>query len=168
MQLIEKIVRWVMVIMKTMISKAKKLLNILEEIKKPEETEEEKKARIKKQRKKFNPYPVKAKPKTEAMDYQAPKEVITREAPAKPKSSVIKGRAPAVIDMENETEKKKYEKILALPASEQVCGEKGTAYVSLNVASETAKILTRIDKKDKYPKFFLREMNCYTIVSDYK
>jgi len=85
-------------------SKAKKLLNILEEIKKPEETEEEKKARIKKQRKKFNPYPVKAKPKTEAMDYQAPKEVITREAPAKPKSSVIKGRAPAVIDMENETE----------------------------------------------------------------
>ena len=102
MQLIEKIVRWVMVIMKTMISKAKKLLSILEEIEKPEETEEEKKARLKKQRKKWNPYPRKDKPKCEAIDTHPP--AIVREAPAKPKSSVIKGRAPAVIGMENETE----------------------------------------------------------------
>jgi molybdopterin/thiamine biosynthesis adenylyltransferase len=73
-----------------------------------------------------------------------------------------------VIDMTNEEDKKKYEKLLEEPTSEEVCGMKGCSYVSLNIASEVAKIITRLDLKEKYPKIFIREMNSYIILTDYK
>jgi len=72
-----------------------------------------------------------------------------------------------VIDMGNEEDKKKYEKLLKEPTSEEPCGMKGTAYVSLNIASEITKIITRLDTKEKSPKVFMREMSGYRILTDY-
>lgn len=72
-----------------------------------------------------------------------------------------------VIDMSNEKDKKNYEKLLKEPASEEPCGMKGTSYVSLNIASEIAKIITRLDMKEKTPKVFIREMSGYRILTDY-
>lgn len=73
-----------------------------------------------------------------------------------------------VIDMNDEKDKKKYEKLLEQPTSDLGCGFKGCSYVSLNVASEVAKIITRLDMKQKYPKVFIREMAGYTIISDFR
>ena len=80
-------------------SKASKLL---EEIKKKEETEQEKAERIKKQRKAWNGYPQnlrkkepKVKEDVDYLDKLIPKEVISRPAPAKHKADF--GRRPAMI-----------------------------------------------------------------------
>jgi molybdopterin/thiamine biosynthesis adenylyltransferase len=72
-----------------------------------------------------------------------------------------------VIDMCNEAEKKNYEKLLEHPASDEICGMKGTAYVSLNIASELSRIITQIDMKEKTLKFFMREMSGYKILTDF-
>lgn len=72
-----------------------------------------------------------------------------------------------VIDMNFEEDKKKYEKLLKEPTSEEPCGMKGTSYVSLNIASEIAKIITRLDMREKSPKVFMREMSGYRILTDY-
>jgi molybdopterin/thiamine biosynthesis adenylyltransferase len=73
-----------------------------------------------------------------------------------------------VIDMNCEKDKKNYEKLLESPTSDDQCGLKGCSYVSLNIASEVAKIITRLDMKEKYPKIVIREMNNYRIITDYK
>lgn len=72
-----------------------------------------------------------------------------------------------VIDMTSEEDKKNYEKLLEQPTNNDECGFKGTAYVSLSIASEIVKMVTRVDKREKNPKIFIRDMSGYRIITDY-
>lgn len=63
-----------------------------------------------------------------------------------------------VVDLQNESEKKEYEKLLEREATETTCGSKGTIYNILSIASETCNILKRMDKGESYPKKIIREM----------
>lgn len=63
-----------------------------------------------------------------------------------------------VIDLQSESEKKEYEKLLNQEETPTTCGSKGTIYNILSIASETCNILKRMDKGEKYPKKIMREM----------
>lgn len=63
-----------------------------------------------------------------------------------------------VIDLQSESEKKDYEKLLNQEETPTTCGSKGTIYNILSIASETCNILKRMDKGEKYPKKIMREM----------
>ena len=63
-----------------------------------------------------------------------------------------------VIDLESESEKKEYEKLLNQEETPTTCGSKGTIYNILSIASETCNILKRMDKGEKYSKKLMREM----------
>jgi tRNA A37 threonylcarbamoyladenosine dehydratase len=70
----------------------------------------------------------------------------------------IDGYQIYVIDLQSESEKKEYEKLLSQEETPTTCGSKGTIYNILSIASETCNILKRMDKGEKYPKKIMREM----------
>lgn len=77
------------------------------------------------------------------------------------------GSSIHLINLESEKDKKKYEKLLKMPMSEEVCGNKFIIYNLLYVASETCNIVKRLDKGEKVPTILRRNMTNYTILNDF-
>jgi molybdopterin/thiamine biosynthesis adenylyltransferase len=71
------------------------------------------------------------------------------------------------IDLENKSDKKKYETLLEQPTNDDACGNKFVIYNLLYVASETCNIIKRLDKGEKIPSMLMREMSGYRILTDF-
>ena len=72
------------------------------------------------------------------------------------------------INLENDDEKKEYEKRLKMRTKDAPCGEKATIFTVLSIASETCQIVKNIDKEEPFPKTLKREMNNYHFLTDLK
>lgn len=70
-----------------------------------------------------------------------------------------------VLDMDNETDKANYEKVLEMPTSEEPCGSKSVIYNILAVASETCNLIKRIDKGESHMKIVKRIMTSYRFLA---
>lgn len=71
------------------------------------------------------------------------------------------------LDLDNEEDKRNYERLLDIPTNDDTCGNKFVIYNLLYVASEVCNMVKRIDKAEKIPKLIIREMSGYRILTDF-